>query len=74
MRALGLFLACLFLIACGHSDEEMHAAIEAGRRQCMAHDAPPYATPTTTHDGCTKDTDCKGGRVCDDGRCAEPAH
>jgi hypothetical protein len=32
--------------------------------------APAPANPTTM--GCAKDTDCKGDRVCEEGRCAEP--
>jgi hypothetical protein len=34
-----------------------------------APDGPAPAPPTP---GCTKDTDCKGDRVCDNGRCVTP--
>ena len=63
-------LACgsLFATACGHSEEEMQAAIARARMQC-ATSAPSVAAATN---GCTKDTDCKGDRVCSFGRCSAP--
>lgn len=30
------------------------------------------APPPPAADGCTKDTDCKGDRVCESGRCVSP--
>jgi len=41
---------------------------------------PPVTPPTQVRDsapatpGCTKDTDCKGTRICVSGACVEPAH
>jgi len=34
--------------------------------------APAQSTPSSPAAGCTKDTDCKGDRVCDQGECVEP--
>ena len=37
-----------------------------------ASQAPPPARPSPSPPGCTKDTDCKGDRVCNAGACVEP--
>jgi hypothetical protein len=34
--------------------------------------APPPAIPGRVSGGCEKDTDCKGDRVCESGRCVQP--
>jgi hypothetical protein len=42
-------------------------AQDAGQKQ-----APPAETPAGGQGGCLKDTDCKGERVCESGRCVKP--
>ena len=42
-------------------------APDAGRGQ-----APPAETPAAGQGGCVKDTDCKGDRICESGRCVKP--
>lgn len=45
----------------------------AGARETEANETPPPETPTTSGaGGCTKDTDCKGDRICESGRCVKP--
>jgi hypothetical protein len=34
--------------------------------------APPAEKPSGVQGGCMKDTDCKGDRVCESGRCVKP--
>ena len=42
-------------------------APEAGRGKTL-----PAETPASGQGGCMKDTDCKGDRVCESGRCVNP--
>jgi hypothetical protein len=42
-------------------------AAEAG-----AAEAPPEEAPAPVQGGCVKDTDCKGDRVCESGKCVNP--
>jgi hypothetical protein len=51
-------------------DPRVRASLTAGMGAPMA--PPPGAPPAAGGGGCTKDTDCKGDRVCDRGQCVTP--
>ena len=51
-------------------DPQIRAALVAGGLPPPA--APPGAAAPADVGGCTKDTDCKGDRVCNRGRCVDP--
>jgi hypothetical protein len=44
----------------------------AGAREAGTKETPPAETPISGQGGCTKDTDCKGDRICESGRCVKP--
>ncbi len=44
----------------------------AGAGKTEAKETPPAETPASGPGGCTKDTDCKGDRICESGRCVKP--
>lgn len=44
----------------------------AGAPEPVAGKTPPAETPAGGQGGCTKDTDCKGDRVCESGKCVNP--
>src|SRR5690349_19708317 len=46
----------------------MSAALGAALLACAGTTPPPHG------DGCSKDTDCKGDRVCDRGNCGDARH
>ena len=39
---------------------------------CVACSKPEAGATVRADDGCTKDTDCKGNRICEQGRCGAP--
>jgi hypothetical protein len=43
-----------------------------GARDGGPKQTPPAETPASGQGGCMKDTDCKGDRVCESGRCVKP--
>jgi hypothetical protein len=59
---------------CGHSEEEWQAMLDRQRQIEATCKSPPPAgaAPTPVAQGCTKDVDCKGERICDLGRCVSP--
>ncbi len=51
------------------------AAVLAASLACASQATPPSAAPTPAGDeGCVKDTDCKGERICDAGKCVGGAN
>ena len=44
----------------------------AGDRDTGSKETPPTETPAGGQGGCRKDTDCKGDRICESGRCVKP--
>ena len=44
----------------------------AGARETGTKETPPTETPVSGQGGCTKDTDCKGDRICESGKCVKP--
>jgi hypothetical protein len=73
IRSIVLCAACATLAAaCGHSEDEFRAAIESARRECATNATSASTTAVATSAGCGKDSDCKGDRVCELGRCTEP--
>ena len=44
----------------------------AGAREDNTKETPPTETPVSSQGGCTKDTDCKGDRICESGKCVKP--
>ncbi len=49
-------------------------AATAAASSVAAPAAAVAAPPTGVVSGCTKDVDCKGDRICEGGRCVDPAH
>jgi hypothetical protein len=56
---------------CGHSEEEWQALLHR-QREIEERCQPGSAPPAPGAQGCTKDLECKGDRVCDLGRCVPP--
>ncbi|MBI4768555.1 MAG: DUF4156 domain-containing protein [Deltaproteobacteria bacterium] len=44
----------------------------AEARETGAKETPPPEMPASGPGGCTKDTDCKGDRICESGKCVNP--
>jgi hypothetical protein len=44
----------------------------AGGRDTGTRETPSTETPSSGPGGCMKDTDCKGDRVCESGKCVKP--
>jgi hypothetical protein len=66
--------------AVGGGVDAVKSAAAQGQPQPQGQPAAPVAASTSTPTpapaataGCTKDTDCKGDRVCDRGTCTAPA-
>ncbi len=54
---------------CGHSEEEMQA-VQKELDQCRAQQSSSGTAGSTAGASCSKDTDCKGDRVCNAGVCS----
>jgi hypothetical protein len=62
-------------VDCGYSEEQWQAMLkkqeELERRCPRGEDPIPFPSAPTVQ-GCGKDVDCKGERVCELGRCVSP--
>ena len=65
-------------VGCGHSEDEWQAMLarERSLRQSCQQATGSAASIDWTHikpESCARDTDCKGDRICDLGRCTSPS-
>ena len=56
---------------CGHSEEEWQAMLQR-QREIEERCQPGSAPPPPGAQGCVKDLECKGDRVCHLGQCVRP--
>ena len=88
LLSAGLAALCAAAAVSGYPNATKCEAVKAQNALCITGDeaackrlnsswTPPLKVPAAPAEpaaaGCTKDTDCKGSRVCDRGVCVEPA-